>query len=170
MEIRPATLDDVDSICTVLRRSIEVLCTADHKNDRGIVDSWLRNMTPKDVRSWIENPKQRVLVTFEDSHIYGVGAASSEGEITLNYVSPDARFRGVSKALLQGLESYLLDYGNTISSLISSQTAHRFYVDSGYADEGPAKQWRGVNPVYLMRKELTETRRRVDPHTSCPYR
>jgi ribosomal protein S18 acetylase RimI-like enzyme len=125
MEVRPATLDDVDSICTVLRRSIEVLCTADHKNDRGILDGWLRNMTPQDVRSWIENPKQRVLVAVENSHIYGVGAASSEGEITLNYVSPDARFRGVSKALLQGLERYLFDCGNTISSLISSQTAHR---------------------------------------------
>ena len=38
---------------------------------------------------------------------------TSAGEITLNYVSPAARFRGISKRLLQQLEAEALTRGNT---------------------------------------------------------
>jgi GNAT superfamily N-acetyltransferase len=155
MEIRLATPDEADSACAVLHRSIKQLCIADHKNDPAILDGWLQNKNPENVRSWIENPKQRVLVAVVGSGICGVGAASSEGEITLNYVSPDARFRGVSTALLKSLESYLLDCGNAVSSLTSTQTAHRFYLDLGYEDNGPARPWRGGSLVYSMRKALS---------------
>lgn len=41
----------------------------------------------------------------EGGMILGVGAVTDKGEITLNYVSPDARFRGVSRALLGALET-----------------------------------------------------------------
>jgi hypothetical protein len=38
-------------------------------------------------------------VTIEDSKILAVGCATDAGVITLNYVSPDTRFRGVGAAL-----------------------------------------------------------------------
>ncbi len=48
------------------------------------------------------------------------------GEITLNYVSPDARFRGVSHALLAALERRAAERGSdactlTGTALLSSQ-------------------------------------------------
>jgi hypothetical protein len=40
----------------------------------------------------------------EDDSIVAVGCVTVSGEITLNYVSPDAKFRGVSAPLLARLE------------------------------------------------------------------
>ena len=64
------------------------------------------------MRSWIADPDSYVVVATEGAAIIGVGAITSSGEITLNYVSPDARFRGVSKAILKQLEARALDLGN----------------------------------------------------------
>ena len=51
--------------------------------------------------------KQRdnsLLVAVEDGSIFAVGSVTDAGKITLNYVSPDVRFLGVSRALLGALE------------------------------------------------------------------
>ena len=45
-----------------------------------------------------------LLVAVENDVILAVGCVTNEGQITLNYVSPDARFRGVSTVLLTALE------------------------------------------------------------------
>jgi hypothetical protein len=44
-------------------------------------------------------------VAEEGKTILGVAAMDASGKITLNYVSPEARFRGVSKALVLQLEA-----------------------------------------------------------------
>ena len=64
----------------------------------------------------------------------GVGAALESGEITLNYVLPEARFLGVSKAVLNALEGHLRVNGTTRATLVSTRTAHRFYRAMGYVD------------------------------------
>ena len=56
-------------------------------------------------RSWIALPGNSVLVAVEDDAIVAVGSVTDVGYITLDYVSPDARFRGVSRALLGALEA-----------------------------------------------------------------
>ena len=61
-----------------------------------VLDLWLANKTPRNVRKWII--ESQVFVAVEDGVILGVAAIDNWGEITLNYVSPDARFREVSKA------------------------------------------------------------------------
>jgi GNAT superfamily N-acetyltransferase len=103
---------------------------------------------------WTANPNQRLLVALDNGRICGVAAAFSNGEITLNYVSPDARFRGVSKALLFALEEYLVGCDAAAGTLTSTQTAHRFYLSCVYKDDAPAKPWRGGNFVFSMRKAL----------------
>ena len=45
------------------------------------------------------------VVAEEGEAILGVAAMNASGKITSNYVSPEARFRGVSKALVQPLET-----------------------------------------------------------------
>ena len=105
MEIRDAVAEDAEAACRVLRRSIVELCHADHQNYPAILKQWLENKTPEGFMSWIKQPDNSLLVAVEDDRILAVGSVTDAGKITLNYVSPDARFRGVSRALLGALEA-----------------------------------------------------------------
>jgi GNAT superfamily N-acetyltransferase len=111
MEIRDATPDDAIEGCEVLKRSIAELCTADHKNDPTILARWLGNKTIENFVAWTAQPDNSLLVAVEDSKILAVGSVTDSGTIGLNYVSPDARFRGVSRALLQALELRAVERG-----------------------------------------------------------
>lgn len=134
MNIRIADEDDAEGACSVLRRSIEELCVADHQDDAETIQGWFANKTAANVRLWICTPGRRLVIAEENGEILGVGAGTAAGEVTLNYVSPDARFRGVSKAILAALETYFREQGNTRSTLISTRTAHQFYRAAGYED------------------------------------
>jgi hypothetical protein len=57
MEIRVARTEDAEQACTVLRRSIQDLCHADHNGDAAKLADWLSNKTPENVASWISNPR-----------------------------------------------------------------------------------------------------------------
>ena len=136
MDVRIARTEDAEAACDVLRRSIEELCHRDHGNDPARKREWLANKTLQTLRQWIADPHSRVLVAEIDGRIVGVGAASAMGEIRLNYVSPDARFGGVSKAMLAALEAYILEKGARTSRLASTVTARDFYLAAGYRDGG----------------------------------
>ncbi len=79
------------------------------------------------------------------------------GEITLNYVSPDARFRDVSSALLGALESHAMGRGNTRCTLESTETARQFYLAREYSENRPAGAKRGTAGGYPMTKHLEIT-------------
>jgi hypothetical protein len=96
MEIRIAVAADAPTACEVLRRSIAELCVDDHSNDPEILRQWLANKTPEIIASWIARSDNSMLVAVEGDTILAVGSVSDAGEITLCYVSPDARFRGIS--------------------------------------------------------------------------
>src|SRR6266446_6460118 len=93
VKIRDAKAEDARAAAQVLRRSISDLCVADHGNDPVILAQWLSNKTPEIVASWMTAPNNSVLVAVEDDAILAVGAVTDAGRVTLNYVSPDARFR-----------------------------------------------------------------------------
>jgi GNAT superfamily N-acetyltransferase len=135
--IRDALASDAEQACEVMRRSISELCAADHCNDPTILDRWLANKKPEITRGWIESPTASMLLAVEGDTVLAVGGITDAGEITLNYVSPDARFRGVSKAMLNALEARAIERGNRRCTLISTQTAYRFYKSAGYAEDGP---------------------------------
>ncbi len=157
MEIRDAQAEDAPAACQVLRRSIVELCVADHHNDSAILARWLSNKTPEIFRSWITQPANSVLVAVEAGDILAVGSVTDEGEITLNYVSPDARFRGVSRALLHALEARAIQRGNVCCTLNSTETARRFYHSNGYVEDGPPVGGFGTSSSYLMSKALQQT-------------
>src|SRR5438034_9071256 len=127
MIIRDTVIADADAACAVLRLSITELCVADHHNDPAILTAWLSNKTPEIVASWIARQGNSLLVAVEDAMILAVGGVTDAGEVTLNYVSPDARFRGVSRALLSALEARAAERGNDRCTLVSTETALRFY-------------------------------------------
>ena len=153
MRIRHAVSEDAPAACEVMRRSITHLCVADHRNDPAILKRWLDNKTPEIFRSWIR-PDNSLLVAVEDDSILAVGCVTKIGQITLNYVSPDARFRGVSAALLGALEARAVEQGNKRCTLNSTETARRFYLARGYSEDGPAEGKFGMNSGYPMSKHL----------------
>jgi len=154
MEIRDATVEDAAAACAVMRRSIVELCAGDHRNDPAVIERWLANKTPEIVAAWIADPESSLLVAVEGGAILAVGSVTNAGEVTLNYVSPDARFRGVSRALLRRLEARAAERGNTSCWLKSTETARRFYLALGYREIGPPDRKWGTTGGYSMSRKL----------------
>jgi len=151
--IRDAVPADAAQACDVMRRSIAELCVADHANDSAILTRWLANKRPEITATWISQANGSLLVAIEDDRVLAVGGVFDSGEITLNYVSPDARFRGISKAMLRALEVRAKERGATRCTLLSTQTAYRFYKAAGYVDEGAPINKVG-SPAQPMAKEI----------------
>ncbi len=106
--------------------------------------------------SWIKQPDNSLLVAIEDGRVVAVGSVTDAGKINLNYVSPDARFRGISRAVLGALEARASKRGNTRCTLISTETARCFYLANGYSEEGPPVCEFGSTAGYPMAKLLTQ--------------
>ena len=158
MIIRDATPDDAEAACAVLRASIIELCEADHRGNPDILGRWLANKTPETVATWTDGHGRSLLIAVEDSAILAVGGLAHPGEITVNYVSPQARFRGVSSAMVAELERRALALGAREIALLSTETAHRFYIARGYVDVGiPAGKF-GTAASYPMRKVIAAAR------------
>jgi GNAT superfamily N-acetyltransferase len=135
LQIRRATKADGRAAVNTLRRSITELCTADHQDDPRKLASWLSNKTVDAWANWLATEGMVVLVADRNEDIVGVGMANLKGEILLNYVHPEARFTGVSKALLAALEVELRLHRITQCRLQSTITARLFYHSCGYGPE-----------------------------------
>src|SRR5262245_21723784 len=133
-QIRRARAADAGAMCEVLRRSIIELCVQDHQNDPVRLSEWLANKTVAHVTGWIADPANRVFVATAGENVLAVGCVRTTGEIMLNYVSPDARFLGISRAMLDTLECTAREMGCSRLTLTSTFTAHDFYLAAGFAD------------------------------------
>jgi GNAT superfamily N-acetyltransferase len=154
IEIRDAVPEDAPAGCLVMRRSIAELCVADHKNDPAILARWLGNKTVENFVDWIRQPDNSLMVAVEDGKILAIGSVTDSGSIGLNYVSPDARFRGVSRALLRALEARAIARKNRNCTLTSTETARRFYLSNGYVASGSATGAFGTGAGHPMSKVL----------------
>ena len=154
MKIRPAELQDAGAATRVVRQSIAKLCRADHCDDRATLDMWLSNKTTDNMRQWIES--QHMLVACDDANILGVAAMSRTGTILLNYVAPNARFQGVSKALMAGLEATAINLGIKQLALESTLTARSFYLSLGYVADGPSQPSFGLLIAHPMHKVIRQ--------------
>ena len=153
--VRPSRLQDAEAAASLLRASIRKLCTADHQDDPGVLARWLANKTADQFRAWIEAPGW-VVAAERGGQLVGIGQAFPSGEITLIYVLPAARFCGVSKSVLRRLEEQMLLAGCVRTTLASTQTARRFYLDAGYQAAGKPFD-AGGKLAFPMAKELRDT-------------
>jgi GNAT superfamily N-acetyltransferase len=135
--IRAARPTDAVAACEVVRRSIAELCVLDHQNNPEWLADWLSNKTPENFAAWIADPESRMFVAVSADAIFAVGLVRTSGEIALNYVSPDVRFQGVSRAMLRTLEDTARELGHRKAALTSTITAHGFYLTAGYTDCEP---------------------------------
>jgi GNAT superfamily N-acetyltransferase len=154
VKIRDAAPADAAAACEVVRASIAELCAADHHNDPEILGRWLANKTPENLAAWMADPDASMLLAVEGDVVLAVGAVRNDGEITLNYVSPAARFRGASSALLAALEARAKERGNTHCKLLSTETAHRFYLNRGYVGRGEPQHKFATSASYPMTKKI----------------
>ena len=151
--IRRAAPADVPAMSRVLIASITALCAADHGGDPAIIAGWTRNKSPDSVARWVDDPRLTTLVALVDGAVAAVGMLNGPDEVGLNYVSPDFRHMGVSKAMLAALETAMRERGTTLGRLTSTATAHRFYRSAGWLDAGPPDQSHSVTG-YPMTKGL----------------
>lgn len=156
MQIRDARPEDAPAACIVLRRSIAELCELDHGNDPSILAQWLGNKTHENFRAWVAQADNSVLVAVEDGNVLAVGSVTDAGTIGLNYVSPDVRFQGVSRALLRALEERAVERGSRCCNLTSTETARRFYLSNAYVETGPPIGGFGTSSGYPMTKALPQ--------------
>lgn len=151
--VRRAEPDDVLAMSRVLTASIIELCAADHGNDPAAIAARTRNKTPEGVANMLSNANLLLFVAETSGRVGAVGAVTRTGEIALNYVAPDMRFLGLSKALLARLESELRALGFKEGRLEATATTQRFYESAGWRPDGPQASGRVVNG-YPMKKAL----------------
>jgi GNAT superfamily N-acetyltransferase len=152
--IRHALLSDAPAACEVVRRSISELCYDDHHGDADTLKRWLENKTRSNFERWITSKEHVAIVAEMDGALVGFGLLNAQGTIALLYVSPDARFRGVSKDLLAILEREARAAGIQELKLESSMTARRFYESCGYVSSGPRCKGVGVTSCYPMSRRI----------------
>jgi N-acetylglutamate synthase-like GNAT family acetyltransferase len=155
-QIRTASVADADAICHVIRRSITECCVADHCNDPQLLDPWLSNKTPENVRRWIETAGAISVVALVQDGIAGVAMASAQGEVLLCYLIPEARFTGTGRAMLAAIEARATAAGITVLHLESTQTARSFYGRNGFVTADPGAIAEDAED-YFMRKQIAQT-------------
>ncbi len=154
MEIRDALPADAAAVADVLRRSIIELCQIDHGGDPAVFERWAGNKTAENALAWMSAPDQAMLVALDSGRIAAVGLVTAAGEVRLNYVAPEARFRGFSRALMAALEARAKEFGCTSCTLTSTATARRFYLSIGYAEQGIEPGLASGHSLYRMAKRL----------------
>jgi GNAT superfamily N-acetyltransferase len=151
--IRRALDADATAMSVVMTASVAELCGADHHDDIDNITQWVSNRTPDGVARMMANPAHKFFVVERDGELAAVGAVNAVGVVMFNYVSPRHRFRGVSHALMSHLEQVLKADGHAEGRLISTTTAHAFYLARGWTDDGPPEV-DGFSTSYPMRKPL----------------
>lgn len=152
--VRRAGAGDIAAMSRVLTSSIIALCAADHGNDPDAIAAWTRNKTQEGVAAMLANADLILFVAERQGAVGAVGAITRDGKIALNYVAPEMRFQGLSKALLARLEAELRGLGFAEGWLEATATARKFYEGAGWRADGPQASGRRVNG-YPMKKRLT---------------
>jgi GNAT superfamily N-acetyltransferase len=113
---------------------------------------WLSNKTAANMREWID--RHAVFVAIDDEQIIGVAAVRADGVVLLNYVAPEARFKGASKSLMREIEIWASNLSFECLALESTTTALRFYQSEGWTRTGPPQPGFGVTMRNPMRKTM----------------
>ncbi|WP_092719694.1 GNAT family N-acetyltransferase [Rhizobium multihospitium] len=132
MFIREATEADAQQGSSLLKRSIIELCGRDHKWEPAHIGRWIANKTPENWLCWVNSASEDLYVAERSGILLGIGMLSHASEIVLNYVCPDHRFHGVSKAMLKHMEDRAKELGARSCFVETTITAATFHRSAGY--------------------------------------
>ena len=152
--VRPAKEEDAAAAIDVVRRSIQQLCIADHREDRDTLARWLANKTPENFLDWIANPDNFCVVSESADCISGVGLLHRSGEIRLFYLAPGSQRQGIGRTIHDELEAAAERWGLIALHLDSTALARPFYEALGYDARGPSAIRFGVLQCFPYEKRL----------------
>jgi GNAT superfamily N-acetyltransferase len=152
INIRKAVPDDAHAACSLLRRSIEQGCEADHGGRPEVLAAWLGNKTPENVSAWFLSSSNHALVAECDGEIAGLALLTQAGKVSLCYVLPGALRTGVGRALLGALEDQARTWSIRKLSLHSPASASGFFERNGYLNAGKDKSCFGLDCDLLWKQ------------------
>jgi GNAT superfamily N-acetyltransferase len=152
LEIRIATADDAAAACAILRRSIAECCVLDHKNDPAVLEAWLGNKSPEMVTSWFASASNFSIVAVQAGEVLGVALLTRAGKVALCYLLPEARGRGIGKALLERLEVQAAEWQIKALQLHSTASAEGFFTGHGYLASGAVRSPYGVDTTFFWKQ------------------
>lgn len=135
MIIREATVADIPVMTQLRAESIRALCQPDHNDDEAGIARWIGD--PDKFSGLLGRDGMMLIVIEIDEKMAGLGGMNGD-RILLNYVHPAFRFQGISKAVMQSLESRMVAAGLLVGHLDSTLTAVPFYQSLGWVKAGPA--------------------------------
>jgi GNAT superfamily N-acetyltransferase len=142
--LRVAVAGDEQSVCELLRRSIAEGCAADHCDHPGVLENWLSNKTPGNVRTWIGAASNYVIVADTGTQLMGVALLTQAGKLALCYVEPTVLRHGIGRAMLDAVETQARAWNISKLHLHSPASAAGFFARLGYADGGKDKACYGL--------------------------
>jgi GNAT superfamily N-acetyltransferase len=152
-DIRKAVPGDAPAACTLLRRSIEIGCKADHRDQPAVLEAWLGNKTTANVTTWFSTPTNYALVAESGGELVGLCLLTQAGKLALCYVLPEALRSGVGRALLAAAEEQARAWSITKLHLHSPESASSFFERQGYVNAGRDKSCFGLE-CNLLWKQL----------------
>ncbi|MEN3274480.1 MAG: hypothetical protein V7631_270 [Massilia sp.] len=144
IDIRKAAPNDAAAACSLLRRSIAEGCEPDYRGRPGILDAWLGNKTPENVRAWFASNTNFAVVAERDGELLGLALLTQAGKLALCYVQPQALRSGVGSALLAAIEGQARAWEIRKIHLHSPESAAPFFERHGYTNAGLEKACFGL--------------------------
>ena len=151
-DIRKAVPGDASAACTLLRRSIEIGCKADHQDQPAVLEAWLGNKTEANVATWFSNASNHALVAECDGQLLGLCLLTQAGKLALCYVSPEALRSGVGRALIIAAEEQARAWNINTRHLHSPASASAFVERQGYVNAGKDKSCWGLECELLWKQ------------------
>jgi GNAT superfamily N-acetyltransferase len=151
-DIRKAVPGDAPAACSLLRRSIEIGCRLDHRDQPSVLEAWLGNKTTATVATWFSTPTNYALVAESDGQLAGLCLLTQAGKIALCYVLPEAMRTGVGGALLGAAEEQARAWNITRLHLHSPAGSSSFFERHGYANAGKDKACFGLECDLLWKQ------------------
>jgi len=142
--LRVAAPGDELSVCALLRRSIGVGCAPDHRDHPGVLENWLSNKTPQNVRTWLTATGNYMVVAERGTQLLGVALLNQAGKLALCYVDPDTLRQGIGSAMLAAVETQARAWSISKLHLHSPVSAAGFFARQGFADGGKEKACYGL--------------------------
>lgn len=156
-DIRKAVPGDASAACALLRRSIEIGCQADHRDQPAVLEAWLGNKTTANVASWLASPSNHALVAERDGELLGLCLLTQAGRLALCYVAPEALRTGIGGAMLAAAEEQARAWSINKLQLHSPPGASAFFERHGYVNAGKDKACFGLE-CDLLWKALDASR------------
>jgi putative acetyltransferase len=150
--IRQATPGDAEAACTLLRRSIEEGCAADHGQRPEILQPWLSNKTPQTVAAWLASPSNYAVVAGEGGELAGLALLTQAGKLALCYVLPGQLRSGIGSALMRAVEAQARAWDIGKLFMHSPASASPFFERLGYVNAGKDKACFGLECDFLWKQ------------------